>query len=367
MKWLSELGISASIQGYLYRVNSSDLHLPIGELGERAALALGLSPLRRGHAAEVPTGDDAAVVGVDDGRFVITTDTMFQGADFLTTWSTPFDLGWKAIASNAADVAAMGAKSIAFTVALGLPASSPVSWLHQFASGLQAAIDALCPEAEVVGGDLATSEQIVIAVTATGQLSGRNPVLRSGAKPGHVVALAGTLGKAAAGLSLLQKGERQFIDAYEELVAVQLRPQPPLTAGPVAADASASAMLDVSDGLLLDADRIAKSSAVVIRLDSLLLEGYQAVLELAAQSLGNAGLTQSWVLSGGEDHGLLATFPPDVELPRGFKRIGNVVDVLAGQQPEVQLWRAGNRVDLGADATGVQTFGWDSVRRVTPS
>ena len=348
-------------------MNTSELDLTIGELGERAALSIGLEPLKRGVAATVPTGDDAAVVGVADGRFVITTDTMFQGSDFLPQWSTPWDLGWKAIASNAADVAAMGATPVAFTVAIGLPASTQVRWLQQFAAGLQSAIDALCPEAEVVGGDLAGAEQIVIAVTATGHLDGRTPVLRSGAKPGDLIAMGGTLGKAAAGLSLLRHADQQLIDSYEELVAIQLRPKPPIALGPVAADAGATAMLDVSDGLMLDADRIAASSGVQIRLDAVQLEGYQAVLELAAQSLATPEQARNWVLTGGEDHGLLAAFPADATLPRGFKRIGTVHPVEPGGQPEVQLWRGAQRVDLVADAAGVQSAGWDSVRRVTPS
>lgn len=346
---------------------TSELDQTIEALGEREALRLGLTPLRPGLATEVHTGDDAAVVRVEDGRFVITTDTMFQGSDFLTEWSTPFDLGWKAIASNAADIAAMGATPIAFTVALALPSDSPVRWLHEFARGLQEAIEALCPGAEVVGGDLAANDQVMISVTATGQLAGRSPVLRSAAEPGHVVAMAGTLGKAAAGLSLLRRGEAQLIDSYAELVAVQLRPQPPIAFGSVAADGAASAMLDVSDGLLLDADRIACASGVQIRLDSIQLEGYQAVLELAAQSLGNAELAREWVMTGGEDHGLLATFPAAATLPRGFKRIGEVVAVNEGEQPGVQLWRGDVRIDLGQDATGVHSLGWDSVRRAGPN
>lgn len=348
-------------------MDTSELDSTIGELGERAALAIGLEPLKKGVAASVPTGDDAAVVTVADGRFAITTDTMFQGSDFLTDWSSPEDLGWKAIASNAADVAAMGATPIAFTVAIGLPVTTPVRWLQRFAFGLQEAIDVICPGAEVVGGDLAGSEQIVIAVTATGHLAGRTPVLRSGANPGDVIAMAGTLGKAAAGLSLLRHADRQLIDSYEELVAIQLRPQPPIALGSVAADAGATAMLDVSDGLLLDADRIASSSGVVIRLDAAQLEGYQAVLELAAQSLATPEQARNWVLTGGEDHGLLAAFPASASLPRGFKRIGTVNQVEPGGRPEVQLWRGAQRIVLGLDAAGVHSAGWDSVRRVTPS
>lgn len=340
-------------------MNNPEFEKSIGVLGERLALQLGLAPLRRGEAALVPTGDDAAVVPVADGRFVITTDTMFEGGDFLTEWSSAFDLGWKAIATNAADVAAMGARPVAFTVALGVPATTPVAWLRDFATGLQAAIDQLCPGAEVVGGDLASATPTVIAVTATGHLDGRNPVLRSSATPGDVVALAGTLGKAAAGLALLQHGDRQLIDSYRDLVAIQLRPNPPIEMGRVACEAGATAMLDVSDGLLLDAERLAQASDVVIQLDALLLEGYEAILELAAQSLAKPSACRAWVLSGGEDHPLLATFAADATLPKGFKRIGTVAARVQQQPAEVQLWRGDQRQDF--DAAG--TKGWDSVRR----
>ena len=344
-------------------MNNLELQLSIAELGERRALELGLAPLRKGVSALVPTGDDAAVVPVADGRFVITTDTMFEGADFLRSWSSPFDLGWKAIATNAADVAAMGAEPIAFTVALGVPTQEPASWLHDFALGLQASIDHFCPGAEVVGGDLAGSASAVISVTATGHLNGRQPVLRSGARAGDVLALAGTLGKAAAGLSLLQYADPQLVDSYRDLVEVQLRPQPPISMGIVAAEAGATAMLDVSDGLLLDADRVGRASGVWLDLEATQLEGYRAILELAAQSLGKPALTGDWTLRGGEDHGLLATFPTDRPLPRGFKRIGEVCPL--GEAESI----GGVRLIQHGVSHPVVAFeldgrlGWDSVSR----
>jgi thiamine-monophosphate kinase len=337
----------------------SPLQQTIAELGEQQALKFGLAPLNRGTSSIVSTGDDAAVLPVADGRFVITTDTMFQDQDFRLDWSTPHDLGWKAIASNASDVAAMGAEALGFTIALGIPSSFTGAWLYEFATGLQAAIDELCPQAEVVGGDLAAASSVVIAVTATGQLHGREPVLRSTAQAGDVLAVAGTLGKAAAGLSLLQRGSKELTQAYKDLVAVQLRPQPPLILGPSAADSGATAMLDISDGLLLDASRIANASQVTLELDANQLEGFVAVLELAAQSLETPEAAQEWVLRGGEDHGLLATFPPNTTLPRGFKPIGRVTAEPEGQTHPVRLMR--NGVDL-LKQRSVGDLGWDSVR-----
>lgn len=344
-------------------MDNLELQVSIDELGERRALEIGLTPLRKGIAALVPTGDDAALVPVADGRFVITTDTMFEGSDFLLSWSSPFDLGWKAIATNAADVAAMGAEPIAFTVALGLPASEPVGWLYEFAQGLQASIDYFCPQAEVVGGDLAGSASVVISITATGHLNGRQPVLRSGAKAGDLVAVAGTLGKAAAGLSLLRHGDQQLIEAYRDFVDIQLRPQPPIAMGQVAADAGATAMLDVSDGLLLDADRVGRASKVWVDLDAVQLEGYQAILELAAQSLLQPDLSVDWTLRGGEDHALLATFPQHQPLPRGFKRIGEVRPLpdseSVGGVRLIQNGEAQTVARLGLS----EALGWDSVSR----
>jgi thiamine-monophosphate kinase len=157
-------------------------------------------------------------------------------------------------------------------------------------------------------------------VTALGALDGRAPVLRSGARVGDVVAVAGQLGHAGRGLELLfgrfrdAEGEPVSVDpgelTPEEAVAVaaQLRPHPPIVLGPVAADASATAMMDVSDGLVLDASRLAAASGVSVEID--------------ASTLG-AHVVDA--LTGGEDHALLATFPPAVSLPDGFRPIGRIV------------------------------------------
>jgi thiamine-monophosphate kinase len=253
-------------------------------------------------------------------------------------------LGWKAVASNVADIAAMGAVPTALVVALCAPGDTSIEWLEAFADGLREGCLALAPQAAVVGGDLARAEQVMIAVTAHGDLGGRAPVLRSGAHVGDVIAVGGTLGKAACGLALLESGNRDAIAAYDELVAVQLRPQPPVALGPAAAEAGATAMLDVSDGLSRDLTRIAAASKVSAQIDPAALQGFEAMLEQPAAAIGASPL--DWVLHGGEDHSLLATFPADAALPRGFKPIGKMI-----AQNDQPVW-------LGGHPLPIQ--GWDS-------
>jgi thiamine-monophosphate kinase len=317
----------------------------IAQIGESAALLRTIARLNLGVSSIVGPGDDAAVVASPDGRFVVTTDTMIEDHDFRLDWSSAFDLGYKAIATNVSDVAAMGAKPTALTVALAVPSDTTVAWLEDFADGLRAGCEALAPGAAVVGGDLAGAPKIFIAITAHGDLEGRDPVLRSGAKPGDVLAVAGTLGRAAAGLALLQFEDAEPAAAFDELVDVQLRPQPPIAAGVLAAKADATSMLDISDGLAKDAGRIAKASGVTVQIDSKLLQGFDAALEQAAMRIGAE--ERDWVLFGGEDHSLLATFAADAILPREFKVIGRIIE-------------AGD-VSVLIDDEALPERGWDSV------
>jgi thiamine-monophosphate kinase len=225
-------------------------------------------------------------------------------------------------------------------VAIAVPGSTPITFLEDFADGLKAACEQLAPGCGVVGGDLAAADQVFISVTAHGDLEGREPILRSGAKPGDVLAVAGTLGRAAAGLSLLFSGDSDAISAYDALVDVQRRPEPPIAAG---VGLNATAMLDVSDGLAKDAARIAKASGVKLVINSRDLQGFEAMLDDVAMRLGVQA--RDWVLGGGEDHSLLATFGPDVEIPRAFKPIGVVAE--------------GSGVYL--DDLPLDEAGWDSI------
>jgi len=322
------------------------------ELGERAALARAVAHFKRGANTKVGSGDDAAVVGLASGEFVVTTDTMIEGHDFRHDLSSGYDLGYKAVATNVADIYAIGARPIALVVAMTVTDSTTITWLEDFARGLQAGIDDLAPESEVVGGDLGFGPVTMIAVTAHGDLELRQPILRSGARVGDQLAVCGTLGKAAAGLDLLLHEDKTLAASYPELVQVQLRPTPPLQAVQDSF-ATATSMLDISDSLALDASRIASASKVKLVIDPGQLLGFEAVLEQAAQSFvargGNAS-AMDWVLCGGEDHGFLATFPPG-GLPRGFKLIGEVQE--------------GSGVFLGESE--LKPRGWDSVRREAQS
>ncbi len=315
----------------------------VGSIGENEALKRTVSRLNQGEFAIVGSGDDAAVVATDDNRFVVTTDTMIEGHDFRLDWSSFFDLGFKAVATNVADLAAMGAKPTALVVAIAVPPSTLVSHLEAFADGLRTACETLAPGCSVVGGDLASSDQVFIAVTAHGALEGREPVLRSGARIGQIVAVAGTLGRAAAGLSLLLSQNTDAIAAYDEFIATQLRPNPPIQAGIDASLAGATSMLDLSDGLAKDAARIAKASGVAIRINRRDLDGFIAMLEEPARAIGADA--QDWVIGGGEDHSLRATLDVDAESPRAFKPIGTVI--------------TGEGVYLGDEK--LAELGWDSI------
>jgi len=272
----------------------------VGEFGliERVLIALtetGVAPDPE-HGVLVGPGDDAAVVTAPDGRVVVSTDVLVDGRHFRRDWSSAYDVGVRAAAANLADIAAMGAHPTALTVALAAPIALPVAWVLELARGLAA--EAAAAGAVVVGGDMARSDTLVVSVTALGRLDGREPVLRSGARPGDLVVLAGRVGWAAAGLRLLAEGvtEGPLVDAHR-------RPLPPYGWGPLLAALGATAMLDVSDGLLQDAGHLARASGVSIDLQL-----------QALRTLGAPGIDDVDLLTGGDDHPLLATVPPGTVL-----------------------------------------------------
>ena len=176
----------------------------VAELGEAGLLAV-ITPLLPASPVQVVgNGDDCAVLAAPDGRYVVSTDVLVEGHHFRTDWSGPEQVGRRAAAQNLADAAAMGARSVALVVSLVLPGDTPVSWVEGLARGLGE--ECRKAGAGVVGGDLSAGESIVIAVTVHGDLEGREPVLRSGARAGDLVVHAGDLGLSAAGLALLEAG-----------------------------------------------------------------------------------------------------------------------------------------------------------------
>jgi thiamine-monophosphate kinase len=298
----------------------------VGDLGEFGLIAAVTPRFAATPDVLLGPGDDAAVVTAADGRVVASTDLLVEGRHFRRDWSSAHDVGRKAAAQNLADIVAMGARPTALLVGLAAPADLPADWATGLADGL--AEETASVGATVVGGDVVRGEQVVVAVTALGDLEGRAPVTRSGARPGDVVALAGRLGWAAAGLAVLGRGFRSprvLADAHRV-------PSPPYAAGPAAAVAGATAMIDVSDGLVQDAGHVAAASGVVLALRTDLLV-VDAPLAEAAAAFNADPLV--WVLTGGEDHALLATFPAPAVVPPGFHVIGTVRAPEADEAPGV--------------------------------
>lgn len=286
-------------------------------MGEQGLLTRILAELSAAESATVGPGDDAAVL-TPAGDLVVTTDAMVEGPDFRLAWHSGFELGWKLAATNLSDVASMGAKPSALTVTIATPDALPADYLTEVARGLDAACRTLAPGCGVVGGDLSRADQLMVTVTALGNLEGRSPVLRSGARPGQLVAYAGDLGLSGRGLSLLfarsavdgvahGEGLAELWQEHPEELAAQLAPSPPIPFGVLAAAAGATAMMDVSDSLSLDAARMGKASDVTLEFETALL--------------GSDPLS---ALTGGEDHGLLAVFPTREAVPDGFRIIGAV-------------------------------------------
>jgi len=297
----------------------------VAELGEMGLIARVTARLRALPPPAGP-GDDAAVVPAPDGRVVATTDVLVDGVHFRLApgWSSAADVGWKAAAQNLADIAAMGAVPTALLVGLVTPPGLTVDDADGLADGLRDACAST--GATVVGGDVVAGAQLVLAVTALGDLQGRAPVTRAGARPGDAVVIVGALGRSAAGLALLRAGVTTADGYAGRCLVAHRRPDPPYPAGPALADLGATAMLDISDGAVHDARRIASASGVQLRLTHLVDEADWAGLSEVATLTGSDA--HNWVLAGGEEHALLATLPPsalDAARALGARHVGEVV------------------------------------------
>ena len=284
----------------------------VGEFGLIDALS---ALFEQGDQVLVGPGDDAAVLRVKTGHVVVSTDLMVEGRHFRRDWASAADVGHRAAAQNLSDINAMGGRATSLTIGLAAPADLPAAWALDFARGF--AEECALVGASVVGGDIARADQLVIAVTVIGACT-QAPVLRSGAEPGDAVAIFGRQGWAAGGLAVLGRGFRSprvLVEAYR-------RPEPPYDAGRLAAEAGATAMIAVSDGLLADAGHIARDSGVAIDVHRgafTIPEPLQAV----GAALGADPL--QFILGGGDDHALLATFPPSA-VPEGWSLVGEVLE-----------------------------------------
>ena len=288
----------------------------LADVGEFGLIGQLVGRFEQGAHVFVGPGDDAAVLRTPRGHVVISTDLLVEGRHFRRDWAEARDIGRKAAAANLSDVNAMGGTAHSLTVGLAAPPTLPVQWALDLVDGI--AEEAALVGASIVGGDLTTGSEVVVAVTVVGTCEVA-PVRRDGARPGDVVALAGRQGWAAAGLAVLGRGfrsPRALVEAYQ-------RPQPPYAAGPAAARAGATAMIDVSDGLLADAGHVATDSGVAIDVTR-----GAFVLADPMHAVGSAlGVDpMQFILGGGDDHAILATFPPGTDLPEGFTVIGTVAE-----------------------------------------
>jgi thiamine-monophosphate kinase len=299
----------------------------LGALGEFGLITAVTDRLEPGAEVRLGPGDDAAVLSVPKGEVVCSLDMLVQDRHFRLDWSSPDDVGHKAAAANLSDLNAMGGRATGLMVGFGAPADLPAGWALKFTEGLVAEAGEV--GASLLGGDVSEADRVTIAVAVLGRCD-HGVVRRSGAGRGDIVALAGRQGWADAGFSVLTRGfrsPRAVVDAHR-------RPTPPYDAGPQAAALGATAMIDVSDGLLADLGHIADASGVRIGLDSAALRPGDRLLAAAGSVVSGdltgrvtrpAGdLALHWVMSGGEDHSLAAMFPAGTRLPPRWTVIGTV-------------------------------------------
>lgn len=266
----------------------------VSEIGEQGLLKLLSSRLTPSPPTDVWSGDDAAVIEVPSGRVVLTTDVIVEDVDFRLDTFGPADIGWKALAINTSDVAAMGATPLYALATISLHRDSPVELFEGVADGLFEAAEAF--GVHLIGGDISEAGELTVGATLIG-IPGERSVTRDGAKPGDAICVTGELGGAAGGLIAL---ERQ-IDA-PELIERQRRPRPRVEEGRYAARSGATAMIDLSDGLAMDLGHLVRASGVgcVVELDALPIDRNLGAMDVDGVELA---------VAGGEDFELLFTIP----------------------------------------------------------
>ena len=298
-------------------------------------------------------GDDAAAWQPSrSNRSVITTDALVEGVHFTRETMSAFDAGRRALASNLSDIAAMGARPVLATVALGVPQGTDPAWLLSCYDGIAAlAREVRCA---IAGGDLTRAPAIVLSITVVGEVRASNLKRRDGALPGDVVAVTGPLGASRAGLRIAHdRPDLAGEPAFAEALAAFRTPQPRLREGRwFGASRHVRAMMDLSDGLSTDLTRLCAASGVAAVIDEVPV--HDAALRVAACTGDDAN---AWALSGGEDFELLvaiekrafrhlaALFPP--RFGRALTAVGRITE------------GAGVRL---ANGDAIDASGWDHFR-----
>ena len=258
----------------------------------------------------VGIGDDAAVVSTH-AQSIITSDMAVEDVHFKLDWSSPFDIGRKITAANVADILSMGGKCDFLTASVALTGTETLQWIENLARGMKHEAD--LAGALIVGGDIARGPKIVISMTAVGNT--QTPILRSGAQVGDGIFLSSLTGWSAAGLELLTREISINTEIAERALSEFSAPTLDYTVD----FSQASAMADVSDSILIQAEQIAAASGVQLALDQKLISEAPEFEQLSQLATDLKVDVFQWILAGGEDHVLLAT---GVNLPG--VRIGSV-------------------------------------------
>ena len=295
----------------------------------------------------VDTGDDTAAWQTGAATELATTDTVVEGIHF-TRETTPWrDLGWKALAANISDIAAMGGQPLYALITLGLPPETAVADIEELYRGLLDIGNRY--GAAIVGGDLVRSPVLFVTVALTGLRAGP-PLRRDTARPGDQVAVTGWLGNSGGGLKLLLEKPALSESAAAFLIQAHRRPEPAVAAGQILAQGGVVTAMDVSDGLADDLSKLCLASGVAAQLSA----GQMPIHPLLRSAFPADCLALA--LHGGEDYVLLFTAPPPVMdkvmplLPDGAAVIGEIV---AGPAGQVTL------VDPEGGAAIIGRAGWD--------
>jgi thiamine-monophosphate kinase len=311
------------------------------DLGETALVNRILDRLGPPPRSEIWSGDDAAVIEAEGSQLLFTVDTLVEAVDFDRSYATGTDVGYKALAVNVSDIAAMGGRASKGVVTLTIPSDTEVGFVDDVMTGLLEG--AALWGVDLVGGDLGGGGEISISVALLGT-SQAEPVLRSGARPGDAVCVTGVLGGAAGGLAVLKEG-RPRSEADRALVERQLRPKPRLEEGSIAAGVGCSAMIDISDGFAVDLWRLLVAGKVGCEVDDDLVP-----LDPALMESGRVADPRETAIIGGEDFELLITMDDDLvdEARRRVEAAGNT------------LTRVGFITESGASIGGRDIDEWRS-------
>jgi thiamine-monophosphate kinase len=314
----------------------ADDEVTVGGVGEFSLIERFRSRIGEGPAGEVWSGDDAAAFPSPGSRLVLTTDVLVEGVDFDLSYATGADIGWKAVAANLSDVAAMGARPSRAVASLTLRRDTAVSLVDAILDGMLAAGEPW--DLGLVGGDISESETLSLGVCVVGWTD--EPVLRSGAGVGDALCVTGELGGAAGGLLALRQGRRDAVG----LIHRQLRPTARVAEGIALADAGARAMIDVSDGLAADLDHLVTASDVGCEVA---IESVPVDPDLAA--VADLVWPMEAALAGGEDFELLVCLPPEkvdeasaavAVIGTSLTRIGTITDGAARIGPaSISEWK----------------------------